>query len=562
MSSSLFSRFAALAAKVAAPLLLALAPCAAMGQTVNLTPWPYSISVGSGSLVLPENFVVGTAGLPSAMRAEAEKFVKDINKATGLNARTVKKGNALIKCAKAEGIDPEGYKLNVSADGVSVSAQTATGLYYAFQTIKKMLPANVMAGVRDAAVGSYALPTVNIDDKPRFHYRGFMLDVARHFQTVGEVKRMIDMMAAYKLNKFHWHLNDDQGWRVEIKKYPKLTSVGSIAPGNWYVERSGKVVDSKEPYGPYFYTQEQVREVVEYAAERHIEVIPEIDMPGHFVAALASYPEYSCNPGAKKTIWTRGGVSEDVLNVGDPKAVQFAKDILAEICKMFPGSMVHIGGDECPTKAWEGNAQCQALYARLGFKSYSQLQSYFTEEMANFLKKKGKKMAVWNESVTAKGADAAKVAATGATVFCWYPAQEGALQASKLGLNCIITPFGPYYINRKQWADKSEPMAAGYGEDSLKAVYNYVPVPAKVPEEQKKFYVGVQGTFWSEFVGTPDYLEYLALPRLLAIAEAGWTQQADKNFDSFVKRVRLDTKLFDYGHYYYGRHYIDGPMSR
>lgn len=557
MSSSLFSRLAALAAKAAAPLILALAPCAAAGQAVNLTPWPYSINIGTDSLALSEGFTVSTASLPKSMRAEATRFVGDINKATGLNARTVRKGDALIKCAKAEGMDPEGYRLAVAADGVSVTAQTATGLYYAFQTIKKMLPANVMAGVRDAAVAGYALPIVSIDDKPRFRYRGFMLDVARHFQTVAEVKRMIDMMAAYKLNKFHWHLNDDQGWRVEIKKYPKLTSVGSIAPGCWYVDRSGKVIDSKEPYGPYFYTQEQVREVVEYAAERHIEVIPEIDMPGHFVAALASYPEYSCNPGAEKTIWTRGGVSDDVLNVGDPKAVQFAKDILSEICKMFPGGMVHIGGDECPTKAWEGNAQCQALYSRLGLTSYSQLQSYFTEEMAAFLKKKGKKMAVWNESITAKGADAAKVAQTGATVFCWYPAQEGAAQASKLGLNCVVTPFGPYYINRKQWAAKSEPMAAGYGEDSLRAVYNYIPVPAKVPEAQRKYYVGVQGTFWSEFVGTPDYLEYLALPRLLAIAEAGWTQQADKNFDSFVRRVRLDAKLFDYGHYHYGRHYID-----
>lgn len=228
-----------------------------------------------------------------------------------------------------------------------------------------------------------------------------MLDVSRHFFTVDEVKRMLDVMSYYKMNAFHWHLTDDQGWRVEIKKYPKLTTVGSIAPNSLFTDLyEAKQYWINKPYGPYFYTQDEIRDVVAYAKERHITIVPEVDMPGHSSAAMASYPEYSCNPSGGHQVWSKGGISYDVINVANPAAVQFAKDVLSEIMDLFPGERIHIGGDECPVDAWKNNAECQALYKAKGFTNYRQIQSYFIQELSEFVKERGRKLAVWNETIT------------------------------------------------------------------------------------------------------------------------------------------------------------------
>lgn len=539
--------------------LVTLLPLAAQTPFVNLTPKAKLMTTTAGELPLPEGFVVNTANLADSLAAEATKFVEAINAATPLNATTASNdATALIQMAlPTAALDAEGYKLFVKEDGVKIEATTSAGFYYAFQTLKKILPANVMAGVKDETVTTYALPLVNINDEPRFGYRGFMLDVARHFFTVEEVKRMIDIMAVYKMNRFHWHLTDDQGWRVEIKRYPKLTTIGATRANSWTVDMYHGDYWTNETYGPYFYTQEEIKDVVAYAKERHIEIIPEIDMPGHFVAAMTAYPEYSCWPEGSHALWVTGGISNDVLNVANPEAVQFAKNILEELCTLFPYNQIHIGGDECPTSAWEGNALCQQRYRELGLTNYRQLQSHFIKEIGEFLASKGKKMAMWNESITAGGADLDLMRETGATVYCWTPCQASAKKAAEMGLPNVVTEYSNgYYINRKQWST-GEPTGAGYGTDNLETVYNYVPVPNNISASLLKYYTGVQGTFWTEHVANREYMEYLALPRLLAVAEAGWTQQKDKNFADFKKRFNADTKMLDYNGYEYGKHYVD-----
>lgn len=523
---------------------------------VNLTPRPKQMTVGTGSLTLPREFTVGAANLPAEMAAEVTKFVEAFNQATGYQASPATDGNALIKVSVAEGISEEGYTLSVTPDGAEISASTPVGLYFAFQTVKKILPANVMAGVKDETVTEYALPAVSINDEPRFGYRGFMLDVARHFFTVEEVKRMIDVMAYYKMNRFHWHLSDDQGWRVEIKKYPKLTTVASIAPNSRFTDMKNGQYWINRPYGPYFYTQEELKEVVAYAKEKHIEIIPEIDMPGHFVAALVAYPELSCSPESSRSVWIDGGISSDVLNVANPAAVQFCKDILSELIDIFPYEQIHIGGDECPTSAWESNAECQAMYKELGLTSYRKLQSHFIKEMGTFLKEKGRKMSVWNEAISASGADTKLIQDMDATIYCWTGADAACQLAANLKLNNIFTPWGPYYINRTQSSDPSEPAGAGDGTDDVRKTYNTVPVPTTATAAQLPYYTGVQGTFWTEHVSDRIYMEYLALPRLIAVAEAGWTPQSLKDFSDFQKRMTADTLLLGYNGYNYCRYHM------
>lgn len=535
-------------------LCLLLLPTMVVAQDfVNLTPRPKTMTVKTGSLKLPNEFVVGYPKMSEAMVAEVNRFVKDFNAVSGFKATCAEnQENALFSIQLLPASNrqkPGAYLLSVTGDKVLIKAKDELGLYYAFQSIKKILPPHVMAGVKDAKVKDYVLPFVTINDEPRYEYRGFMLDVSRHFFDVKEIKRILDVMSYYKMNRFHWHLSDDQGWRVEIKKYPKLTTVGSIAPNSRFTDMyTCTQYWINKPYGPYFYTQEEIKDVVAYAKERHIEIIPEIDMPGHFVAALASYPEFSCDPEGSHIIWTDGGISEDVMNVANPKAVQFTKDILAELIELFPYDVIHIGGDECPTKAWENNKQCQERYKELGLTNYRQLQSHFIKDMADFVQSKGRHLAVWNEAITANSADVQTVKSCDPIVYCWTGPHEAAAKAKKLGLKNIYTPWGPYYINRRQGNGPLDPPGAGYGTDDVRATYNEVP-----PTETD---YGVQGTFWTEHVSDRDYMEWLALPRLIAIAEAGWTPQNRKDFSDFQKRMSADTLLLNYGDYRYCKYHM------
>ena len=528
---------------------------------VNITPVPKSMTVSEGSLDLSRDFQINIVDLDDSCKSEAVRFAETFSATTGFKVTVVSgTADALFQVQMNTGaakMNPEGYKLQVTADKVTIEAETARGFFYAFQTVKKMLPANVMAGVQDEKVKTYTLPLVDIDDEPRFGYRGYMLDVCRHFFTVDEVKRMLDVMAYYKLNVFHFHLTEDQGWRVEIKKYPKLTSVGAVRDFSWNTDYpgTGKRYRTYEPYGPYFYTQEEIKEIVAYAAERHIDVLPEVDMPGHFSAAMAAYPEYSCTPEGAHPIPCDGGIYSDVLNVANPGAVEFAKDIMDELMELFPYPYFHIGGDECPTTAWENNEECKALVKELGYDSFRKLQSRFIKQMAEHAAKKGRTIYVWNEAISANGADVNVIKDAGAKVMCWVGAEAAAQQAANLGLDNVLTPQPIYYINRKQSTDPGEPNAAGSGSDNLQAVYNYAPANG-VNADKMKYYTGVQGTFWTEHVSTAQYVEYLSLPRLMAVAESGWSPQEKKNFNNFCERMKMDTVLLNYNNYDYGRHYL------
>ena len=553
-------------------IIIGLPIAANADSRINLTPAPKKMTVGSGTLILPQSFAIVTGALPDSLSNEAVKFADHFGYVTGYTVDVKADApDALITMSLYNGSEDlgcEGYTLDITTNGIAISATCSNGFYYAFQSIKKMLPANVMAGVKDANVTEYALPVVEITDAPRFEYRGFMLDVSRHFFSIEQIKRMIDVMSYYKLNRFHWHLTDDQGWRFEVKKYPRLTTVGATRSNNWITDRIYGGYYTGEPYGPYFYTQEQCREIVAYAAERHIEVVPEVEFPGHSCAVNAAYPELSCNPNAGHSVQISGGIFSDVLNVASPLVLQFAKDVLDEIIEVFPYSQIHIGGDETPTNAWQNNAECQAIMQELGLTNVRQLQSHFVRKLSDHVtSKEGDKkrtVIMWNESLTAGGTDEELIKGTGGTMMCWEigNAQPCALKAAQYGMKSIITTQVPYYINRRQSTDANEPPVAGYGTDNVKAVYDYAPIPSSVPSNLHKYYVGVQGTFWTEHVQDNDLLEYLALPRLTAIAETGWTPAAKKNFSDFQERITKDTLLLNYNNYDYGRHYIlDGKEN-
>ncbi|MBR1712102.1 MAG: beta-N-acetylhexosaminidase [Alloprevotella sp.] len=526
-------------------LLLAccLLPTAATAQDfLNLTPKPYQATTVKGTLPLPGAFSIALNGVADSIRTEAGRFAAAFAEEAGCEITLTEGGGGFCVLDYAADCAAEEYRLDVDGQGISLKARTTAGFFYGFQTLRKLLRTDG------------TLPYASLRDLPRFPYRGFMLDVSRHFFDAAEVKKLIDLMSRYKLNRFHWHLSDDQGWRVEIEKYPKLTTVGATADNCYVTDMTYGPYWTNRQYGPHFYTKEEIRDVVAYAKERHVEIIPEIDMPGHFVAVLCAYPEFSCTPNASRSVWTSGGISADVLNVADPKAVQFCKDVLEELMELFPYEQVNIGGDECPTSAWEGNALCQERYRKLGLTNYRQLQSHFIKEMADFIAAHGKKTSVWNEAITAGGADTELVKQAGVTVYCWTGAEAAARKAAALGLDNIFTPWGPYYINRKQSTRADEPSAAGDGTDNLRKTYTTVPVPTDITAAQEKHYTGVQGTFWCEHVADTAYLEYLALPRLLAIAEAGWTQQEAKDYDDFVERVTADTALLDRLGFGYCRH--------
>ena len=547
-------------------------------KTLSLVPAPKSATVGDGELTLKEGFTISVnfadADARQSVLADVARFMTTMDKATGL-APVLIEGQADITISENAALAEEGYVMDITATGVTIEAATSDGAFYAMQSLMRLLPANVILGKKTETAQTYALPVARIEDEPRFSYRGFMLDVSRHFFTMDEVKKMIDLMAIYKMNLFHWHLTDDQGWRAEIKRYPKLITTGATRKSsydtpivkvieNGQVYWTGEGAQTGKSYGPFYYTQEEMKEIVAYAAERHIDVLPEVDMPGHFVAALAAYPEYSCNPGSAPEVWINGGISSTVLNVANPQAVEFAKNVITELAEIFPYPYFHIGGDECPTTQWENNADCQKKLQELGKTSYRALQTEFIREINQHLASLGKKMVCWNESITESGADLDLMKESGATIMCWNPCQSGAAKAAQLGLNAIITEWGSgcYYINRKQSNDYGEPGAAGSGNDNVAATYNYQPVPSNVSADAAKYYIGVQATFWTEHVSSNEYLEYLALPRFMCVAEAGWTPQEQKDWTGFVRRMTVETEMLDLGEYVFARHWMEGYVPR
>lgn len=441
-------------------------------------------------------------------------------------------------------VNKEGYVLTISSEGIRIAGATEAGVFYGVQTLRKSIPAS--KGKKNVEFAG-----VTITDAPRFGYRGMMLDVSRHFMPADSVKCYIDMLALHNVNRLHFHLTDDQGWRIEIKKYPKLTEIGSKRKET-VIGRNSGVYDGK-PYSGY-YTQDELRDLVNYAQDRFITIIPEIDLPGHQQAALSSYPELGCTGGPYE-VWTQWGVSDNVICAGNDQAMQFLEDVLAEVIAIFPSEYIHIGGDECPKTVWEKCPKCQARINAQGIKAdqhhsaEAYLQSYVISRMEKFVESKGRHIIGWDEILEGG-------LAPNATVMSWR-GMEGGIQAAQQHHDVIMTPSSHVYFDHYQSTDTDlEPLAIG-GFSSLERVYSFEPVPDILKEEEQKYIIGAQANLWREYIPTYSHALYMTLPRLAALSEVQWTSKEKKNYQSFLNRCAKLTDHYTLNGYNFAKHLFD-----
>ena len=529
---------------------LLMTACSNQPTTVanyEVVPMPLEINTTQqASFLLKSGVTVYYPAGNEKMQRNAEFLASYVKAQTGIELQVQAgeggKGGIVLQLGLAND-NPEAYQLKVDANQVIISSPSEAGVFYGIQTLRKAV---------DVAEGSNVeLPAVEINDQPRFGYRGMMLDVGRHFFSMDEIKTYIDMMALHNINRFHWHLSEDQGWRIEIKKYPKLTEIGSMRKETVIGHNSGKY-DGK-PYGG-FYTQEQAKEIVAYAAERYITVIPEIDLPGHMQAALASYPELGCTGGPYE-VWTQWGVSDNVLCAGNDQTIQFIKDVLAEIVEIFPSEYIHVGGDECPKDKWKTCPKCQARIKALGLKSDNKhtkeerLQSYVIHEAEEFLNSKGRKMIGWDE--TLEGG-----LAPNATVMSWR-GEAGGIEAAKQHHDVVMTPNTYLYFDYYQSKDtETEPMAIG-GYLPIERVYSYEPMPKSLSPEEQKYIVGVQANLWTEYIPDFKQVQYMVLPRMAALSESQWCAPEKKNYEAFLQRVSRLVNIYAKNGWNYATHIFD-----
>ena len=516
-----------------------------------MVPYPNEVQMGEGVFDAAGAAFHYGEGLDEASLDVINAFAAQLSLVTGKQSagEAGVADNGFVFVYNPE-IKPEAYTLAVSEQCVKVEASGLRGFNYAIQTVKQMLPVEVYG--KEAASVKCVMPCVVINDAPRFAYRGLHLDECRHFFGIEEVKRYLDIMEVHKLNKFHWHLTEDQGWRIEIKKYPRLTEVGSVRKGTC-IKKDFTSHDGV-PYGEgMWYTQDQIREVVAYAASKGIDVIPEVDLPGHMVAALAAYPELGCTGGPYE-VWTRWGVSEDVLCAGNEKVYEFLEDVLDEICELFPYEYIHIGGDECPKVRWESCPKCQAKIRQLGYKDENgykaehYLQGYVMSRIEKYLNEKGRRVIGWDEILEGE-------VAPNATVMSWR-GEKGGLQAVRMGHDAIMTPNTYYYLDYYQSADiKNEPFGIG-GYLPIEKCYSYEPyVDGMTPEEQAHI-LGVQGNLWTEYIATAEHLEYMLLPRLAALSEVQWCNADRKDWDRFYESADDFCAIYDKMGYNYATHVL------
>lgn len=525
------------------------ASCCQTAKTdINVIPYPNSVEVKCGNYAVAGAAFHVDPTMDEASKAIVNAFATQLSTVCGqestVNEGTDKSGfNFVVDAA----MPVEAYSLTVSKKGVQAKASGLNGFNYAVQTLKQMLPVEIY-GTIAAADKAWTLPCVVIEDAPRFGYRGLHLDVSRHFYDVDAIKRYLDIMEIHKLNVFHWHLTDDQGWRIEIKKYPKLTTVGSVRKGTC-VGKNWDLLDGK-PYGGY-YTQEEIREVVAYAAAKGITVIPEIDLPGHMLAALKAFPELGCTGGPYE-LWCRWGVSDDVLCVGKEKTFEFIEGVLDEVVELFPSKYIHIGGDECPKVRWEKCPTCQAKIKELGIKSDDKhpaehyLQSYAISRVEKYLNEKGRSIIGWDEILEGG-------LAPNATVMSWR-GSEGGLEAVRQGHDAIMVPNTHFYFDYYQSTDiDNEPFGIG-GFLPIEKVYSYEPYTAEMTEEEQAHILGVQANIWTEYIKTEDHLQYMQLPRMTALSEVQWCQPEVKNWERFTKSIPHATAAYDLMGYNYAKH--------
>ncbi len=520
-------------------------PSARVTADYDVVPVPSEIVLAdSGEFVLGKDTkIVNISGRVSADNVDfLKRYVKEM---TGyeLEEASAPTENAIVLDNALAGDNPEEYVMTVDKDGIKIDGASDAGVFYGIMTLRKSIP--------EVGKGDVAFPYGQVMDAPRFPYRGAMFDVCRYFFGVEDVKRFIDILALHNINRFHWHLNDDQGWRIEIKSRPELVAKGSMRTET-VIDHNTPEYDGK-PHGG-FYTQEQAREIVDYAARRHITVVPEIDMPGHMQAALAAYPELGCTGGPYE-VWKIFGVSEEVLCAGNDSTYTFLEDVLGEIVEIFPSEIIHIGGDECPKRRWQNCGKCQRKIRELGLRTDAastaemKLQTYLTSRMEKYLNGYGRRIMGWDEILEGG-------LTPGATVMSWR-GTEGGLKAAQMGHDVVMAPTDYCYFDYFQSADvESEPDAFG-GLVTVEDVYGVEPVPEALAPELGKHIIGAQANLWTTYIPEFDLAEYMLLPRLAAMAEVQWSKPERKDLKEFARRLKRLQNIYDAESYRYAGHLYD-----
>ena len=530
-------------------------------NTYQIIPQPASIVEKGGSFVVNPQTVL-------QLQVENEELLPDYQNvadmlsgrfktAAGFGLKVSTQARNTIIFRQVDGLGKEAYKLSVTPNDILIESSAPNGAFYAMQTLLQLLPPDIYAQARSGN-SRWAVPCAVIEDEPRFSYRGLHLDVCLHFFPVEFIKRYLDLMAVHKMNVFHWHLTEDQGWRIEIKRYPELTQKGAVRKETVIGTLKSGFYDGT-PHGG-FYTQDEIREIVQYAADRYITVIPEIEMPGHALAAITCYPELSCGLEDSYELATRWGVFRQVYC---PKAgtFEFLENVLEEVMELFPSEYIHIGGDECPKTSWKQCPHCQDLMVTLGLKDEFELQSFFVQRIEKFINSRGKKIIGWDEILQGG-------LAPNATVMSWL-GEEGGIKSAQQHHDVVMCPHTQYYLDYYQADPKTEKLAMGHLVP-LRQVYQYNPVPDTLTPEQQKYIIGVQGCVWTEYMPNRERVEYMAYPRATAISESGWSTAANKDWYGYTQRLekhfqRLDRLKVNYSKAFFDvliRVHEDGPYSK
>ncbi len=521
----------------------------AHAQVLPLIPQPNKVELQKGSFTINKNTII----FAEKKSNEAAYLQQYIFENYGLKLKVthkIKYETNLITLWRSLAVTQadsnlEAYKLNISNKNIVINSTGNAGFFYAIQTLIQLLPID-----RNAAL---TVPSLIINDVPRYQWRGMHLDCSRHFFTKQEVKKYIDYLAMYKLNVFHWHLVDDQGWRIEIKKYPLLTQIGSKRSATLIGKPTFDVNGNPSPNDKYdstlyqgFYTQNDVKEIVAYAKKRHITVVPEIEMPGHSLAALAAYPQFACNPGPFQT-FSRWGVSDDVYCAGNDETFTFLENILTEVMQLFPSKYIHIGGDECVKTKWKACPKCQKRKADEHLEDEEALQSYFITRIEKMVNANGRQIIGWDEILEGG-------LAPNAAVMSWRGI-NGGIAAAKQKHFVVMSPGRPCYFDHYQSRAKDkEPVAIG-GFNPLDSVYNYNPTPDSLNADEQKYIMGAQANVWTEYITTFSHVEYMSLPRMSALSEVLWTNTENKNYQSFMDRLKLHSAILDRMKANYAKHF-------
>lgn len=536
-----------------------------LGEAENmlpLIPYPANLTRNEGTFNLKQLTAITTPAGDEAVARYAQEFATQLEKTSGIkvpvNPTTAATSLVMTKDAT---LAHEAYKLTVNEAGINIAAADSTGFFYAIQTLKQLMPHAIYNRSGASTAIDWTVPCVEIADQPQLGHRGYMLDVARHFFSKTEVKRILDIMATYKMNRFHWHLTDDQGWRIDIPEYPKLAQVGAVRKGSFVnAGGSSKFFDDTEYGRGMYYTLDDLREIVAYAKNLNIEIIPEIDLPGHMVAAVAAYPEFSCDPTKKYEVRIDGGISKDVLNIGKDETIDFLKCVLGHMAEVFPYKYIHLGGDECPTDQWSHNADCLKRVKDEGLAGVNELQSWLVEKLGLYLKEKyDKDIICWDELLAHWKSDNT----VKPVIMAWNHINKSKEAADK-GFKSIVVPYQSLYLDMMQVplseVDVNEKYQGGWGDNwvnSVETVYGVNPVASLSGKEN--FCLGVQGNMWTETCNDSVEVEYQLLPRMLALSETGWLPAAKKDFASFYIRLQKNRDILDAKGLTYATHYFDEP---